>query len=258
LKKLRGLQRAEQAQVRANARACAAAAECGDVAQFARFAHPDDALIIDYAQAFRRIGKLDRISPEIKAVFLEAWIVRKNWALQVNDRRALASSPHLLMPHNYAGPALQLYRDARQLGERVHRRYQFSWTRGEDLAREFATRWRWGEEPGVVLSTVASADAVLLVREDEEYYDEREVVVDPFLLSRVTLPSGCSSRSERADRLDQHRIARTAGTGRSSGAKNSSSSGRCTVADDSQALMRCRWSAPLQRTSPRNGRHRFG
>jgi hypothetical protein len=36
-----------------------------------------------------------------------------------------------------------------------------------------------------VLKTVVPPDAVLLTRQPEDYYDEGEVVVDPFRLGRV-------------------------------------------------------------------------
>ena len=53
----------------------------------------------------------------------------------------------------------------------------------EAKAKDLAHQWGGG----VVLETLAPADAILLVRDDEEYYDEGEVVVDPFKLVRVTV-----------------------------------------------------------------------
>jgi hypothetical protein len=42
--------------------------------------------------------------------------------------------------------------------------------------------------PGpAILSTVAPASAILLRREPEDYFDEGEVVVDPFRLGVVTV-----------------------------------------------------------------------
>jgi len=38
---------------------------------------------------------------------------------------------------------------------------------------------------GVVLLASVSAEAILLVRKPEDYYDEGEVVVDPFLIGKV-------------------------------------------------------------------------
>ena len=37
----------------------------------------------------------------------------------------------------------------------------------------------------VVLRTEAPADAVLLIRQPEDFYDESEVVVDPFRLGKI-------------------------------------------------------------------------
>ena len=37
------------------------------------------------------------------------------------------------------------------------------------------------------METIAPADAILLVREDEDYYDEGEVVVDPYLLTGIKI-----------------------------------------------------------------------
>ena len=50
-------------------------------------------------------------------------------------------------------------------------------------AREIARQWGGG----VVLETLVPAEAVLLVREVEGYYDEGEIVVDPFKLGPVAV-----------------------------------------------------------------------
>jgi hypothetical protein len=39
----------------------------------------------------------------------------------------------------------------------------------------------------VILSTIAPAESILLRREREEYFDEGEVVVDPYRLGRVSI-----------------------------------------------------------------------
>jgi hypothetical protein len=39
----------------------------------------------------------------------------------------------------------------------------------------------------VILSTVAPPPAVLLIRKPEDFYDEGEVVVDPYRLAKVTV-----------------------------------------------------------------------
>jgi hypothetical protein len=38
---------------------------------------------------------------------------------------------------------------------------------------------------GVILQTLAPPEAILLIRKPEDYYDEGEVVVDPFRLGKI-------------------------------------------------------------------------
>jgi hypothetical protein len=38
---------------------------------------------------------------------------------------------------------------------------------------------------GIVLKTTAAPEAVLLIRRPEDYYDEGEVVVDPYRLGKI-------------------------------------------------------------------------
>lgn len=89
---------------------------------------------------------------------------------------------------------LTLYRGTSYY-ERRYRRYGFSWTTDLVWARKFAKNWAkpvptltdmtgpaWG---GVVMQTEAPPEAILLVRPPEGYYDEGEVVVDPFTLNTV-------------------------------------------------------------------------
>lgn len=73
--------------------------------------------------------------------------------------------------------------------ERRRRLYGFSWT--TDAA---AVAWRFAEhwaQPGgldfhgLVLRTLAPPEAILLVRPPEDYYDEGEVVVNPYRLGKV-------------------------------------------------------------------------
>jgi len=42
-----------------------------------------------------------------------------------------------------------------------------------------------GRPEGVILQTSAPREAVVLIRKPEDYYDEGEVVVDPFRLGKV-------------------------------------------------------------------------
>jgi hypothetical protein len=38
---------------------------------------------------------------------------------------------------------------------------------------------------GVILQTLAPPEAILLIRPPEDYYDEEEVIVDPFRLGKI-------------------------------------------------------------------------
>jgi hypothetical protein len=81
---------------------------------------------------------------------------------------------------------MRLYRGT-DWEERRRRRYGFSWTVDKDSASGFAEGPKIDGHGGVILETLAPAAAILLVREKEDYYDEGEVVVDPFSLGRITV-----------------------------------------------------------------------
>ena len=72
-----------------------------------------------------------------------------------------------------------------QLDERRWHRYPFCWSTEIDVARNFAEQWTDTSVGAVVLRTAAPAQAVLLIRSAEGWYDEGEVVVDPFALGVV-------------------------------------------------------------------------
>jgi|SRR5215207_6636457 len=81
--------------------------------------------------------------------------------------------------------------------ERRRRLYGFSWTSKLDLAREFADDHRRREpDGGVVLETLAPAEAILLIRKEKGYYDEAEVVVDPFRLGKVAVVERLPSQTD--------------------------------------------------------------
>jgi hypothetical protein len=103
------------------------------------------------------------------------------------------------MPGGYEGEPLTLYRgtDAPEQGRRIS---GFSWSTDKAIARRFAERWASvsaelrasGFQPaltggGVLMRALAPAAAILLMREPEDYYDEGEVVVDPYRLGRIEL-----------------------------------------------------------------------
>jgi hypothetical protein len=51
---------------------------------------------------------------------------------------------------------------------------------------------------GVVLQTLAPCEAILLIRQPDDYHDEREVVADPFRLGKIEAVERLSPRTEGA------------------------------------------------------------
>jgi hypothetical protein len=148
------------------------------------------------------VARLPSVTPEVRDAFLRIWIEHKMLSLTVGNRRVMANALRVLLPGDYTGPPLTLYRGASGSERRRHI-YGFSWTTDVTIAQEFAEHWvqpvpgPWKND-GVILQTEAPPEAILLVRkrgqieayEDGkwvEYYDEGEVVVDPFRLGKVEL-----------------------------------------------------------------------
>jgi hypothetical protein len=180
--------RAEQGKSDAVASAIATACAQGDVDAFLAAVGEAGSVRSPWRLAYLKIGKLPAVSPEIRRAFLSVWVEHKMLPLHVGDRRVLARALRLLLPSNYGGAPQELYRGA-AWRERCYRRYGFSWTTDLNIARNFAKNWQhdvgWKNDGGVVLRTIAAPDAVLLIREPEDYYDEGEVVVDPFRLGPI-------------------------------------------------------------------------
>ena len=136
--------------------------------------------------AMSKVARLPKVSRDIQDAFLPIWIEHKHLPLAVRNRRVLLNALRILMPCDYSGAPLTLYRGA--VGtERRRRLYGFSWTTDLATARKFAEHWAQPglRSEGIVLLASVSAEAILLVREPEDYYDEGEVVVDPFRIGRV-------------------------------------------------------------------------
>ena len=136
--------------------------------------------------AMRRVGRLTAISDATRLAFQPIWIESANLPLRVGHRPTLAAALRVLMPKNHNGVALRIFRGANSL-ELRRRTWGFSWTTDVDVARNFASRHRVADDHGIVLETVAPAEAVLWFREPEDYYDEREIVVDPYRLGKVSV-----------------------------------------------------------------------
>jgi hypothetical protein len=177
----------ERRDAEAAAKAFAKACEAGDVAALYFAADQLNATMDSWRLAMLRVSRLKGVSPEIRSAFLEIWVESKALPFKVGHRRTLVDALRILIPATYDGPPLTLYRGA-SAGERRRRIYGFSWTTRFDIAREhFAVQRQTWDGGSIVLETVAPSDAILLVREDENYYDEGEVVVDPFKLSRIRI-----------------------------------------------------------------------
>lgn len=152
----------------------------------------NDNTIDGWRLAMRGVGRLPRVSEAIKAAFLPVWIEAKHMPLVVGHRPTMARALHILMPPIPLDASLRLYRGTSAL-ERSRRLYGFSWTTHLDIARRFAEQARLGSEGAVVLETLAAPGTIHLRREEEGYYDEGEIVVDPYRLGKVQVLTRLSS-----------------------------------------------------------------
>jgi hypothetical protein len=177
----RAERRAERAAAKAFAEACAA----GDPEALHYAASTFEGLEDGWRLAFREVAKLPAVAPAAQDRFLHLWLSTKELPRRVGDPKTLVAGLRKLFPRPVVTEPMLLYRGAEQ--SELRRRKGFSWTVRIEKAREFAERFRNWEKGGVVLETVAPPEAILLVRgsPDPEYYDESEVVVDPFLLGTV-------------------------------------------------------------------------
>lgn len=179
--KVRAERRVERAAAKAFAEACAA----GDPEALHCAASAFEGLENGWRLAFREVAKLPVVAPAAQDRFLHLWLSTKELPRRVGDPKTLAAGLRMLFPRSVVTEPMLLYRGAEQ--SELRRRKGFSWTVRIEMAREFAQRFHDWEMGGVVLETVAPPEAILLVRRspDPEYYDEGEVIVDPFLLGRV-------------------------------------------------------------------------
>jgi hypothetical protein len=185
------------------ARAFVEAARNGDVRRFVDCAGLLEEQIDAWRLAMRGVARLPAVRAEIQLAFIDIWVERKHLPLTVGHRPTMAKAARKLFPGGTMGSSMRLYRGTSRL-ERRTRHYGFSWTTQQDMALQFATmhsdvakqlavsQYFTGVATdflGVVLETVAPANAILLMREDEDHYDEAEIVVDPFHLAKVTIAS---------------------------------------------------------------------
>src|SRR5262249_13313425 len=159
----------------------------------------------------------------VQQAFVPIWVEHKTPSRRIGNRRVAANALRVLMPGDYSGPPLTVYRGTtnREWRRRI---YGFSWTTDVAVARKFAEHWTQAaanlaassvytgptdaDDQGVVLQTTVPCEAVFLIRkpgdfyieEPGEYYDEGEVVVDPFRLGRIKVverPAGGASLPQK-------------------------------------------------------------
>jgi hypothetical protein len=190
--------RRDQAAARRFVRACAE----GDADSLDNAAQFLDEGMDAWRLACAGIAKLSCVSALVREAFVPIWVERKMLPLKVGDRRVLASALRVLMAGGYEGPPLTVYRGTIKR-ERRRRIYGFSWTTDVAVAQKFAEHWtraaaslaasRFYTDPigpddqGVVLQSSVPREAVLQIRKPEDYYDEGEVVIDPYRLGRINV-----------------------------------------------------------------------
>lgn len=137
--------------------------------------------------AMAKVAKLPHVSRAIQDAFVPIWVESKMLPLRVGHRPTMAAALRVLMRGHLDSP-LTLYRGT-NIHERSRRIYGFSWTTDIAIARKFAEKWARPvpgiKTEGVILKTIAPPEATLLIRQPEDYYDEGEVVVDPFRLGKI-------------------------------------------------------------------------
>ena len=188
---------AERAANLQGASAFAASCRAGDVEAMLRAVHfLNDQTIDGWRLAMRRIARLSAVSPEIRAEFLNIWIESKHFPLKVGHRPTVARALHVLMPPIALAEPLRLFRGA-SASERSWRRYGFSWSTQRNIAERFAAHASLGPGGAVLLETLAPIGSVHLRREGKGYYDEGEVVVDPYALEDVEVVARLAEGSDR-------------------------------------------------------------
>jgi hypothetical protein len=135
--------------------------------------------------ALRLVGKLGDIPPESKHAFETIWVESKGFSKKVTDRRVISRALEKLLPGGSVPDGSTIYRGARA-SERRGPRYGYSWTTELEIARSFAEGYR---QPygSVILATIVPPKGIFLVRRRGDWWDEGEVVVDPFALTSVSV-----------------------------------------------------------------------
>lgn len=164
-----------------------AAAREGDAEAFEAIADGIGNETLDgWRYALLGFARLDVVSEAVRWGFLTAWVTSKGLTFTSQGRPVVARALRVMLPRVQPNGSLELWRGA-SATERRNAAYGFSWTTRRTIAMSFAelsARWPSG---GVLLRTLAAPDAVLHMRESGRSYDEGEVIVDPYRLSRVVV-----------------------------------------------------------------------
>jgi hypothetical protein len=174
--------RRERQSNRAAADVFAEACKQGDVELLLYGTDLLNATVDGWRVALAKVARLSSVSADISAAFLTVWIESKHLALIVGNRRVVANALRVLLPPCADARPTLLFRGA-GANERRRRLYGFSWTTRLEIARNCAEQRR--PIGAVILETTAPSEAILLMREDQGYYDEGEVLVDRFRLGNI-------------------------------------------------------------------------
>lgn len=179
------MNRQEERDRRAAARAFADALSSDDPMALREVSEHMGWVIDCWAAAMRAALRNSAVTETGRNAFQNLWIEHKGLPRSVGSRPLMAKALRHLLPSPRPLPGLLTVYRGTTLYERRRRLYGFSWSTSREIARGFPERW--GKTPfgGLVLSTELSPDAVLLDRQDDDYYAERELVDDPYRLGRV-------------------------------------------------------------------------
>ncbi|HEV2596233.1 MAG TPA: hypothetical protein VGU01_13640 [Sphingomicrobium sp.] len=139
-----------------------------------------------WPKAFARISRLSSIQSAVKDEFMQVWVESKLMGLTAGDRKTLVHALRLLFPASACPTVpLQVYRGAGAL-ERKRAAYGVCWTSDPSVARTFADEYQHWPSGSVILSAVVPPAGVIMIRDNVPgYYEESEVVVDPFMLENI-------------------------------------------------------------------------
>lgn len=177
--------RAEYRQDRDAGMRFARACREGSAALLAEAADAMNESVGGWRAGFRAIVRAGAVHADTPRHFLPIWIEHKALPRSIGHRPTTAAGLRLLMPGARIAAPVRLYRGT-TASERRKQLYGFSWSTDPEIAQRFAEE-RAQALDAVVLVALAPPRAVLLLREDEGYYDEREAVVDPYALAVVAI-----------------------------------------------------------------------